>query len=100
MQRVNIEHCADTATVWPSYALNADVEFAAICWVGVAGIVSRLVGLSRVGTNEAVAHLRLVATVNVIGPDANTVLIIIGQAGGTLVLGGLAVPARVEDATI
>ena len=68
--------------------------------MGVARVVARLVGLGGIGTHEAVAHLGLVATVHVVGPHANAVLRIVGQAGGALVARGLAVPARVEDATV
>lgn len=35
-----------------------------------------------------------------VGPDTDTVLVVVGQTGRTLVPGGLAVPARVEDATV
>lgn len=100
LERVDVEDGSNAAAVGPSDALDADVEFAAVGRVGVARVVARLVGLGGIGTDEAVAHLGLVATINVVGPDANSVLGIVGQAGGTLVTRRLAVPARVEDATV
>lgn len=59
----------------------------------MAGVVSRLVDLGWVGTNKAVANLRLVAPLHEIGPDANALLVVVRQARWTLVLGGLSVPA-------
>ena len=100
LERVDIEDGANAAAVGPGDALDTDVELAAVSWVGVAGVMTGLVGLGRVGTNESIAHLRLVATVDVVGPDANAMLRVVGQAGGALVARGLAVPARVEDATV
>lgn len=66
----------------------------------VTSVVARLVHFGGIGTHEAVAHLRLVAAFHEIGPDADSLLVVVGQTWRTLVLGGLAVPARVEDATV
>lgn len=77
LQRVNIEHGAQRAAVWSSHALNANIELATVGGVGVSGVVARLVDLRGVGANEAVAHLALVASVHQIGPNANTLLVIV-----------------------
>lgn len=100
LERVNIEDGAYAAAVGPCNALDTDVELAAICWMGMTGVVARLVGLRWIRAHEAVAHLGLVATVHMVGPNANPMLRVVGQASWTLVTRRLAVPARVEHATI
>lgn len=93
LQRVYVEHGAQTASVRPGNALDTDVKLSTIGGMCVAGVVSRLVDLGWVGTNKAVANLRLVAPLHEIGPDANALLVVVRQARWTLVLGGLSVPA-------
>lgn len=66
----------------------------------VASVVAGLVGLGWVRTDEAVRDLRLVAAVDEVSPDANALLVVIGEAWGALVLGGLAVPAAIKDAAV
>lgn len=100
LERVNVEYGAEAAAVGPGNAVDANVELATICWVGVPGVVARLVHLSGVGAHEAVAHLGLLAAFDQVGPNADTLLRVVGEAGRALVLGGLAVPARVKDAAI
>lgn len=100
LERVDVEDGAEAAAVGARDALYTDVELAAVGGVGVAGVVPRLVDLARVRTDEAVADLGLVAALDQIGPDADTLLVVVSQAGWALVLGSLTVPARVEDATV
>lgn len=100
LQRVHVEHRAEAAAVRPRHALDADVKLAAVGGVRVPGVVARLVHLGRVGTHEAVADLGLVAALDQVGPDADALLVVVGEAGRALVLGRLAVPAGVEDATV
>ena len=66
----------------------------------MSGVVSRLVRFRRVGADEAVAHLRLVTSFDVIGPDADPLVVVVGEAGRALIAAGLAVPAAVEDAAV
>lgn len=66
----------------------------------MSGVVSRLVRLRRVGTDEAVAHLRLVTPLHVIGPDADPLVIVVGEAGRALISARFAVPATVENAAV
>ncbi len=66
----------------------------------MSGVVSRLVGFRRVGADEAVAHLRLVTPLDVIGPDTDPLVIVVGEAGRALIAARFAVPAAVEDAAV
>lgn len=66
----------------------------------MARVVARLVHFGGIWTDEAVAHFRLVAALDQVGPDADALLVVVGEAWRALVLGGLAVPAGVEDATV
>jgi len=100
LERVYVEDGAKAATVWARNALNANVKLATVGGVGVPGVVAGLVHLGGIWAHEAVANLGLVAPLHQVGPNANALLVVVGQAGRTLVLGGLAVPARVEDATV
>lgn len=66
----------------------------------MAGIVAWLIDLSGIGTNEAIADLGLIAALDQIGPDANALLVVVGQTRWTLVLGRFAVPAGEEHPTV
>ena len=59
----------------------------------MASVVSRLVYLGWVWTHKPVADLGLVTALDQIGPDADALLVVVGQTWRALVLGGLAVPA-------
>lgn len=64
LERVDVEDGAQAAAVGARHALYADVELAAVGGVGVAGVVTRLVDLARVGADEAVAHFGLIAALD------------------------------------
>lgn len=56
-------------------------------------VVTWLVNLGRVRADESIAHLRLVASLDKVGPNTDALLVIIGKARRTFVLGCLSVPA-------
>ena len=80
-------------TVWTSDAFNTNIEFTAISWMGVTSVMAWLIGFSSVWTDEAITDIGLIATVNMIGPNTDALLFVVGQAGRTFVSGCFTVPA-------
>jgi len=100
LESVNVENCADRAAVGSGLSFDANVEFAAVGGVSVTGEHPGSVSLSGVRAHETFGNLALVAPVNSIGPNADTLVVIVGQTGGAFVAGRFSVPARVEDAAV
>jgi hypothetical protein len=93
----DLEDRADGATVLASCSLEADVVFAAVVGMGVAGERSRVAHFSWGGTGEASGDFFVLAFWDLIGPHADAGLAVVGQSGGALVPGGFTVPTVPED---
>lgn len=100
LESVNVEDGAKAAAVWTGNTFDADVELSAVSWVGVSGVVAWLVGFGWVWAHKSVGHLGLVASLDMVSPDAHSLVIVVGKAGWAFVAGGLTVPAGVEDAAV
>jgi hypothetical protein len=100
LETIYVKNGSETATVWSRNAFDTDVELSAVSWVGVSSVVTGLVAFTRIWADKSFGNFSLIATFDKVGPDADTLVLIVSQTGWAVVLGRFTVPTRVEDATV
>lgn len=56
LERVYVEDCSKTATVWPGSAFDTDVEFSAVCGVSMSAVKTRLIDIGWVRAHETFSN--------------------------------------------